>query len=253
VGINKVPPLRRVVLKFSVFSPPAQAAWNGLRRFRGRFIALLRRPAALQQGEYADELRCMRPGVEADHSCTALCSLLLSTPAYWVSTPAYCDMLQVDVLSFSLLRFLLVGLNVFDFFVFFVSSSDSSLASLDCRLRLQWFRSACSRSLWGLVLGLALVLIYDENRMGGVFVFIIMFSFMIRVAPPRRDPLQPGAAHHPVHSLCSRLLPWCHDIVPCAVHLCLLAQKTVRSSSSCVGVLLVSGYTQVQGSLAAPP
>ena len=164
-------------------------------------------------------------------------------------------MLQVDVLSFSLLRFLLVGLNVFDFFVFFVSSSDSSLASLDCRLRLQWFRSACSRSLWGLVLGLALVLIYDENRMGGVVVFIIMFSFMIRVAPPRRDPLdlQPGAAHHPVHSLCSRLLPWCHDIVPCAVHLCLLAQKTVRSSSSCVGVLLVSGYTQVQGSLAAPP
>ena len=128
----------------------------------------------------------MRPGVEADHSCTVLCSLLLSTPAYWVSTPAYCDMLQVDVLSFSLLRFLLVGLNVFDFFVFFVSSSDSSLASLDCRLRLQWFRSACSRSLWGLVLGLALalVLIYDENRMGGVFVFIIMFSFMIRVAPP---------------------------------------------------------------------
>ena len=93
-------------------------------------------------------------------------------------------MLQVDVLSFSLLRFLLVGLNVFDFFVFFVFSSDSSLASLDCRLRLQWFRSACSRSLWGLVLGLALVLIYDENRMGGVFVFISMFSFMIRVAPP---------------------------------------------------------------------
>ena len=91
-----------------------------------------------------------------------------------------------------------------------------SSAYLDCRLRLLWFRSACSRSLWGLVLGLALVLIYDENRMGGVVVFIIMFSFMIRVAPPRRDPLQPGAAHHPVHSLCSRLLPWCHDIVPCA-------------------------------------
>ena len=130
----------------------------------------------------------MRPSVEADHSCAALCSPLLSTPAYWVSTPAYCDMLQVDVLSFSLLRFLLVGLNVFDFFVFFVSSSVSSFAFLDCRIRLQWFRSACSRSLWGLVLGLALVLIYDENRMGGVFVFIIMFSFMIRVAPPRRDP-----------------------------------------------------------------
>ena len=62
---------------------------------------------------------------------------------------------------------------------FFISS-----AYLDCRLRLLWFRSACSRSLWGLVLGLALVLIYDENHMGGVFVFIIMFSFMIRVAPP---------------------------------------------------------------------
>ena len=61
---------------------------------------------------------------------------------------------------------------------FFISS-----AYLDCRLCLLWFRSACSRSLWGLVLGLALILIYDENRMGGVFVFIIMLSFMIRVAP----------------------------------------------------------------------
>ena len=58
------------------------------------------------------------------------------------------------------------------------------------------------------------------------------------------------AAHHPLHPLCSRLIPWCH--VPCAVHLCLLAQKTLRSSSSCAGVLLASGYTQVQGSLAAP-
>ena len=151
-----------------------------------------------------------------------------------------------STLSFLLLGILRFGLYVFDFFV-----SSSSSACLDCRLRLLWFRSACSRSLWDLVLGLALVLIYDENRMGGVFVFIIMFSFMIRVAPPRRDPLQPGAAHHPVHSLCSRLIPWCH--VPCAVHLCLLAQKVMRSSSSCVGVLLASGYTQVQGSLAAPP
>ena len=61
--------------------------------------------------------------VEADHSCTALCSPLLSTSAYWVSTPAYCDMLQVDALSFSLLRILLFGLYVFDFFAFFVSSS----------------------------------------------------------------------------------------------------------------------------------
>ena len=91
-------------------------------------------------------------------------------------------MLQVDALSCLLLGILLLGLYVFDFFVFFVSSSSSSC--LDRRLRLLWFRSACSRSLWGLVLGLALILIYDENRMGGVFVFIIMFSFMIRVAPP---------------------------------------------------------------------
>ena len=57
--------------------------------------------------------------------------------------------------------------------------------------------------------------------------------------------------HHPFHPLCSRLCPWCHG--PCAVHLCLLAQETWRSSSSCVGVLLESGYTQVQSSLAAPP
>ena len=45
--------LRRVVLKSAVFSTSTQAAWNGLRRIRGRFIALLRRPAALQQGEFS--------------------------------------------------------------------------------------------------------------------------------------------------------------------------------------------------------
>ena len=91
-------------------------------------------------------------------------------------------MLQVDALSILLLGLLLLGLHVFDFFVFFVSSYSS--ACLDRRLRLLWFRSACSRFLWGLVLGLSLGLIYDENRMGGVFVFIIRFSFMLRVAPP---------------------------------------------------------------------
>ena len=54
-----------------------------------------------------------------------------------------------------------VLLDLFVFFVFFFSSS-----CLDRRLRLLWFRSF-SFSL-GLVLGIALVLIYDENRMGGV-------------------------------------------------------------------------------------
>ena len=56
------------------------------------------------------------------------------------------------------------------------SSSSSSSSCLDRRLRLLWFRSARSRSRWDLVLGVALVLICDENRMGGVFVF---FFFII--------------------------------------------------------------------------
>ena len=66
---------------------------------------------------------------------------------------------------------------------------------LDRRLRLLWFHSGRSHSLWGLVLGLALVIIYDDNRMVGVFVLFfiiiinlyiiyIMFFFMSRVAPP---------------------------------------------------------------------
>ena len=52
--------------------------------------------------------------------------------------------------------------------------------------------------------------------------------------------------HHPLHPPCSRLIPWCH--VPCAVHLCRLAQETWRSSSCCGGVLLGLEYTQVQSS-----
>jgi hypothetical protein len=91
--------------------------------------------------------------------------------------------------------------------------------------------------------------------MGGGFVFIIMFSFMIRVAPPWRHPINPncnpGAAHLPLHPLCSGRIPWCH--VPCAVHLCLLAQETWRSSSRCAGVLLELEYTQVKSSLSPPP
>ena len=53
LGGNKQcpPPFGRVLLTSSFFSTPTQAAWNGPRRIRGRFIALLRRPAALQQGE----------------------------------------------------------------------------------------------------------------------------------------------------------------------------------------------------------
>ena len=70
-------------------------------------------------------------------------------------------------------------LQVFCFlgFTSWISSSSSSSSScLDRRLRLLWFRSARSRSRWDLVLGVALVLIYDENRMHGVFVF---FFFII--------------------------------------------------------------------------
>ena len=77
-------------------------------------------------------------------------------------------------------------LDLFVFFLFFLffflsrSSSSPSVVSF-CSFSLSL--GSCSRSRWGLVLGLALVLIYDENRMGGVFVFffiIIMLFFMSR-------------------------------------------------------------------------
>ena len=138
--------------------------------------------------------------------------------------------------------FCFLGFYVLDLFVFFLfflffflsrSSSSPSVVSF-CSFSLSL--GSCSRSRWGLVLGLALVLIYDENRMGGVFVFffiIIMLFFMSRstvtsscssscCAPPSSSSWSSDVS----------VLQWCP--VPCAVDLCLLAQATWRSSSSCV-------------------
>ena len=113
------------------------------------------------------------------------------------------------------------------------SSSSSSCCCLDRRLRLLWFRSARSRSLW-------------------VSVSVLpSFSSTVRIA----WVVCLGLHHHHVllheaccstvtscsssscctHPLCSRLGPCCP--VPCAADLCLLAQQTWRSSSRCAGVL----------------
>ena len=64
------------------------------------------------------------------------------------------------------------------FYVLDLLSSVSSSSCLDMRLRLLCFCHAHTCSLWGLglVLGLVLVLIYDDNRMGGV---LVVFSFII--------------------------------------------------------------------------
>ena len=78
--------------------------------------------------------------------------------------------------SVDLIKFCLLQVFCFLGFTSWTSSSSSSSSSwFDRRFRLLWFRSARSWSRWDLVLGVALVLIYDENRMGGVFVFFFVF------------------------------------------------------------------------------
>ena len=119
------------------------------------------------------------------------------------------------------------------------SSSSSPSSCLDRRLRLLWFRSARSRSLWV------------------SFSVLPSFSSTMRIAWVVCLGL--GLHHHYhlhhvllhesccstvtscssssccTHPLCSRLGPCCP--VPCAADLCLLAQQTWRSSSRCAGVL----------------
>ena len=121
------------------------------------------------------------------------------------------------------------------------SSSSSSSSCLDRRLRLLWFRSARSRSLYGLVLGLALFLIYDDNRMG-VFVFffrlgIIYIMFLLHESCSTVTAILFILVFHTILSIlfvhvCPRRS---RRPAPCAVDLCLWAQITWRFRSSCVG------------------
>ena len=105
-----------------------------------------------------------------------------SSSWYSASSPIRVRRSELSVAGILLLGFYVL-LDLFVFFVFFFSSS----SCLDRRFRLLWFRSFSFSFSLGLVLGTALVLIYDENRMGAFIIIIIiciMFFFMSCVAPP---------------------------------------------------------------------
>ena len=146
--------------------------------------------------------------------------------------------IRVSRFELSVAGILLLGFSVLlDLLVFFVFLF-SSPPCIDRRLRLLWFRSARSRSLWV------------------SFSVLPSFSSTMRIAwvVCLRLHHHDYHLHHVLlhesccstvtscsssscctHPLCSRLGPCCP--VPCAADLCLLAQQTWRSSSRCAGVL----------------